>query len=886
VSGEGCSVTNCAVTNGAVMWTGLSGLLTHSRIIGGSLSVVTTNTVARGLVVQGGSVGLAGINNTLEKSLVVASGATAVNIQDCVNCSVRNNTIVGSITAFSHTGQDSQTALENNILVADGSLAEAFCIRWDGGLLLSDYNDFVARNGAWIGNRNGHWERLLYWQRESGQDAHSFVADPLFANELGGDYHLKSVAGRYLNGAYTNDTVHSPAIDAGNPFSDYFEEPSPNGARVNVGAYADTLQASLSRTSSALIVMAPNDGGVVKGSNVVLRWQSSGLTTANTVTLQYSFDGGTTWTTMVSGLNASNRQYTWNSTTATSSLNATWRILVDGNTGVVDLADANFALRNVPLNFYVNDASTNGDVFTATNGSAAFNGLTPQSPMLSLSGLLTNYDLEGLDTVFIDTGTYGLTSDVVVIWSDGGDAAGNLLIRGSHNYAAGGSVFSRGSTTIDDDAFEVRGSRIRIRDLSARNAYRGVLMNSNTMATLERMLLYSNEFGIVDYKTQGVTNRNLRVWNNRQGGIEVVEASTTFVENCTFVGNAGYGVSLANSESNVVQNNIFYLTVTNSVALLDEGSNSAINAAFVDYNVYFMVTNTAIYGSFTSLPPWQKAMSNDFRSAITNPLFFNVASGDFHLRSQAGRYQDSLGGFTNDTTTSWAIDAGNPYSSYTNEPATNGNRVNIGAYGNTEYASKGTTNAGVFARVLNDPTTVSTNDNPMALIWSSRNTPSGATVRVEYSGDGGLTWVTLATNVPAEQEYVFWSLSPLYNTYNRGRWRVIGEGANPYQIGDTNNAPIDLFFGQFAIANQVKSTNQSFNTITWRGAWGENYQVQYAETRNVTNLYFMWSNAMDGVSAIQDASFLSTFGGDFTYEDPTSTGRPFRLYRVILNQYE
>jgi hypothetical protein len=399
------------------------------------------------------------------------------------------------------------------------------------------------------------------------------------------------------------------------------------------------------------------------------------------------------------------------------------------------------------------------------------------------------------------------------------------------------------------------------------------------------MLIYSNEFGVQAIRTEALTNRNLRVWENRQGGIDIQEAFTSIVENCSFIANAAFAVRLIGSVSNVLQNNIYYMTVTNSIALLDDGSNT-VNNSFVDYNVYFFTTNNQIYSGFNTLTPWQKATSNDFRSAITNPLFQNVAAGDFHLKSQAGRYMDSIQGFTNDTVTSWAIDAGNPFSSFTNEPATNGNRVNIGAYGNTEYASKGTTNVGVFARTLNDPVTLATNDNPLALIWSAHSIPSGATVRVEYSGDGGLTWVALATNVPAEQEFIVWSLSPLYNTYNRGQWRVVGEGANPYQIGDTNNAPIDLFFGTFTIANQVKSTNQALNTITWRGAWGESYQVQYAETRGVTNSFFMWTNAMDGGGVNQDASFLSIFGGDFTYEDPASTGRPFRIYRVILNQYE
>ena len=42
------------------------------------------------------------------------------------------------------------------------------------------------------------------------------------------------------------DDVTSPCIDAGNPASDYSNEPQPNFARINMGAYGNTLEASKS----------------------------------------------------------------------------------------------------------------------------------------------------------------------------------------------------------------------------------------------------------------------------------------------------------------------------------------------------------------------------------------------------------------------------------------------------------------------------------------------------------------------------------------------------------------------------------------------------------------------------------------------------------------
>ncbi|NLH16695.1 MAG: hypothetical protein GX455_08955, partial [Phycisphaerae bacterium] len=46
------------------------------------------------------------------------------------------------------------------------------------------------------------------------------------------------------------DTVTSPCIDAGDPVSDWKGELWPNGARINMGAYGNTPQASMSLDSA------------------------------------------------------------------------------------------------------------------------------------------------------------------------------------------------------------------------------------------------------------------------------------------------------------------------------------------------------------------------------------------------------------------------------------------------------------------------------------------------------------------------------------------------------------------------------------------------------------------------------------------------------------
>ncbi len=89
-------------------------------------------------------------------------------------------------------------------------------------------------------------------------------ADPLFADAAGGDYHLRSRAGRWdaNSPCWVGDGVTSPCIDAGDPNSDWTEELWPHGRQINMGAYGGTRQASMSESDSGNIADLDNDDEV------------------------------------------------------------------------------------------------------------------------------------------------------------------------------------------------------------------------------------------------------------------------------------------------------------------------------------------------------------------------------------------------------------------------------------------------------------------------------------------------------------------------------------------------------------------------------------------------------------------------------------------------
>jgi hypothetical protein len=70
-----------------------------------------------------------------------------------------------------------------------------------------------------------------------------------------------------------------------------------------------------------------------------------------------------------------------------------------------------------------------------------------------------------------------------------------------------------------------------------------------------------------------------------------------------------------------------------------------------------------------------------------SPLFADAAGGDYHLRSDRGRHWPEYDVWVLDKVTNPCIDGGDPEVEPSNEPMPNGGRINMGAYGNTAYAS-------------------------------------------------------------------------------------------------------------------------------------------------------------------------------------------------------
>ena len=168
------------------------------------------------------------------------------------------------------------------------------------------------------------------------------------------------------------------------------------------------------------------------------------------------------------------------------------------------------------------------------------------------------------------------------------------------------------------------------------------------------------------------------------GGIGIEGFQNTIIENNVIDGCYHDGIAMKElfrtspsyTYNTVIRNNI----VTNTkVGRLNSASGYGIHiyaskyTATLQYNDVWNNDAGDYYG-----------LSSGANDISVNPLF--ASSTDYHLKSLYGRWNGNS--WVTDTLRSPCIDAGYPSSDYSNELEDNGNRINIGAFGNTKYASK------------------------------------------------------------------------------------------------------------------------------------------------------------------------------------------------------
>ena len=222
------------------------------------------NCMLSGFVLTGGyghpAGAIACINSspTIRNCLIVGNRCIDPGIDDPIGAviyCVDSNSIFENCTiADNYAGEngvalysvDCNVIMENSIIW--GNLPEQALVE-SGNDPIIIYSDV---EGGWpeIGNidEDPNFIQPGYWANPTEPDL--LPTDPYDPDAIwiDGDYHLMSEAGRwdmtFLD--WILDEITSPCIDAGDPESNWYSEPSPHGDRINLGAYGGTHQASKS----------------------------------------------------------------------------------------------------------------------------------------------------------------------------------------------------------------------------------------------------------------------------------------------------------------------------------------------------------------------------------------------------------------------------------------------------------------------------------------------------------------------------------------------------------------------------------------------------------------------------------------------------------------
>lgn len=200
---------------------------------------------------------------------IIENNVLDYNKKDAIHSAVDKN-VENSGTGF-------VTVVRNNIITntraySYGEEFYGYGIRND----LPETHSYVIEYNSFFNNPGGNFVNV-------NLGTGNIYTDPQYVNPAiddssaasgNNDYHLKSTVGRYSNGIWVTDESDSACIDAGNPSSDYSNEPGNNGDRINIGRYGNTAEASRSVSNQPTASAGP-DRTVTVGEIVILDGSAS-----------------------------------------------------------------------------------------------------------------------------------------------------------------------------------------------------------------------------------------------------------------------------------------------------------------------------------------------------------------------------------------------------------------------------------------------------------------------------------------------------------------------------------------------------------------------------------------------------------------------------------
>jgi predicted outer membrane repeat protein len=260
------------------------------------------------------------------------------------------------------------------------------------------------------------------------------------------------------------------------------------------------------------------------------------------------------------------------------------------------------------------------------------------------------------------------------------------FIKNHANYAGGGIDNGHSNSTIKDCTFvnnsaQSHGGGAVFNDRGSQS-----IMDCDFIKNTSRQ----NGGGILNHQSNTVLTNCTFEGNAAKdfgGGITNVAGAT--ISNCTFSGNAAYrggGMSNYLGEPYII-NCILWGNSANYKKGTAQINNDKCTVT-INYSCIQSSTRVDGAGNTNGDPKFVDEGRWDGQPLNGGKWI----SGDYHLRSQEGRWDPNSQTWVQDNVTSPCIDAGDPNISIGYEPSPNGSIINMGRYGGTHEASKSYSN--------------------------------------------------------------------------------------------------------------------------------------------------------------------------------------------------
>ncbi len=569
------------------------------------------------------------------------------------------------------------------------------CIIWDNN----------APDGAEIKIRNGSYPTISYCDVRGGfTGTGNFNSNPHFANPTTDDYHLMS---------------DSPCINAGDPF--YVPRPNDkdidgevriiNGI-VDVGIDEFNMEGPLIGVSPRILEFLADEGGPNPEPQILY------ISNTGTGIINWEIEKDCSWISVVPSSGTSGGE-------------------VDEVTVKIDIAETDQGLHECELVIRSFEAGNSPQTVYVSLYVCGNLHVPSQYPNIQSA---IDISRNG-DTVLLDDGIYtglgnrdiDLKGKAITVRSENGPESCIIDCEGTYEDNHRGFYFhsGEGSNSVLD-GFTITNAYIVVMCEAGAGIYidnssptiRNCIIKGN-VAELDPYSLCFCYGGGIYFNGTSLAMTNCIISDNSVGefglggGICCMPGSSTTLRNCIISNNAattphdtagkGGGIYLDYYANSL---NVVNCTIAENTASYDGGG-----IYFEQYEnpPRIIIINSILWdnspnqistygGNYKGLVAYCDIQGSWLGAGIidADPYFADVTSGDYHLKSQAGRWDPSQEEWVKDANTSPCIDSGAREYDWTAELWPNGKRINMGAYGGTPQASMSLSDAGNIADLNND----------------------------------------------------------------------------------------------------------------------------------------------------------------------------------------